>query len=89
MTVYIGVRGCGFTLALFVVVLLCGTSSHLVPFIVPHRFVGPSSLAPHCCSGLCFGRRLSIARAFTYLFIVLKLGESWMFLMLELLLGFW
>ena len=61
--------------------------SRSAPFILPHCCVGPSSLVPHCCSGLCFGRRLLIVRAITFLFAALNLGEGWMFLMVDLLVG--
>ena len=50
-------------------------------------FFGPSLLAPHCLSGIYFGRGLSIARAVTCLFAAHTLGEGWMFLILTLLVG--
>ena len=59
-------------------------TTHLAPFILPHHLVGPSSFAPNCCSGLCFGRCLSIARAIDCLFAALNIGDGWMFWMLEL-----
>ena len=61
--------------------------SCLVPFILPHCFVGPSSSVLHYCSGLCFEKRLLIARTINCLFVALNLGEGWMFLMVELLVG--
>ena len=61
--------------------------SRLAPFILPHGFVGPCSSAPYCCSGLCFGRRLLIARAITCLFVALNLDEDRIFLMVKLLVG--
>ena len=42
---------------------------------------------PNGYSGVCFERRLLIARAVTCLFLEFNLGEGWMFLMLELLVG--
>ena len=61
--------------------------SLLAPFVLPHRFVVPSSSAPHCCSGLFFARRLWIAKATNQLFAALNLGKGWMILMIELIVG--
>ena len=57
------------------------------PFFLPHCFVSSSLLAPHMCSGLCFSRRLCIARATTRLLTALKIGEGWILRMMELLVS--
>ena len=61
--------------------------SFLAAFVLPHCFVGPSLSAPYCCSGLCFGRCLLIARAITRLLALLNISEGWMVLVLGLLVG--
>ena len=55
--------------------------------VLPHLFSGPSLSAPNCYNVLCFDSPILIARAITCLFVTLNLGEGWMFLVLELLVG--
>ena len=74
---YFKLHGCGFIWASFAV-LLDGLFS-LATLFLPHRFVGPSLLAPHGCSGLCFWRNLWIARTITGGFAALDNVEGWMF----------
>ena len=80
-------RGCWFTRALFDVLLGEAVfSRHLLSYLL-HNIVGPSSLAPHSCSGPFFAKRLWIASATTCFFAALKLSEDWMLLMVGLLVG--
>ena len=61
---------------LFHFVLTWRGRSCLAPFILMHCFTVPSLAVPHCCIGICFGRRILIARNITCLFALLNLREG-------------
>ena len=56
-------------------------------FVLLDPFVVLSLASAHSYSGLYFWRRLFIAKAVTFLLAMLNFDESWMFLMIELLVN--